>query len=100
MEYRHFLFHFGKPIKAEQANQNEEYSQMETYPATEEPRPGSPSITEDQSHAPKVPQNIKIVDDVNVLLNCANICNSNSNADIESVILRYISIYNLLRIKT
>jgi len=66
---------------------------------TEEPRPGS----EDHRFALnniKVPQNINIVDDVNVLLNCANIHNSNCNADIESIILRYIKIYNLFRIKT
>jgi len=66
----------------------------------EEPRPGSPSTSEDHRPAPKVPQNIKIVDDVNVLLNCANIHNSNCNADKESITLKYIKIYNSLRIKT
>jgi len=58
---------------------------MEIYPTTEEPRPGSPSTSEDHRPASKVPKNIKIVDDVNVLLNCANIHNSNYNADIECI---------------
>jgi hypothetical protein len=70
---------------------------MKSYP-TEEPRPGCPTTSEDYCHALKVPQNINIVDDVNVLLNCANIHNSNCKADIESINLRYINIYNLLRI--
>jgi hypothetical protein len=95
----HFLFHFGKSIKAGLANQNEEHPQMKTYPTTEEPRPGFPLTSDDHRTGSKVPQNINIVDDVNVLLHCVNIHNSNCNADTESITLRYIKIYNLLRIK-
>jgi hypothetical protein len=60
----HFFIHFGKSIKAEQKNQNEEHTQMETYPTTEEPWPRSLQHPKIIAPPPKVPQNINIVNDV------------------------------------
>jgi len=37
IEFCHLLLHLGKPIKAEQKDQNEEVQQSDTLPRIEEP---------------------------------------------------------------
>jgi hypothetical protein len=59
-----FLLHLSKPIKTDQANQNEEQQQMETFPTTEEPRSISPLTPEDDRPAHKVPRTISMMDEV------------------------------------
>jgi len=59
----HLLLHLARPIKTDQASQPEEQQPAETFPTTEELRPISPSTSENQYPAHKVPNTFNIMDE-------------------------------------
>jgi hypothetical protein len=64
MELSHTSSPPFKPIKTDQAKQPEEQQPAETFPTTEEPRPISPSTSENQHPAHNVPPTFSIMDEV------------------------------------